>query len=177
MDNKGLIHLYYGNGKGKTTAAIGLCIRASGCGKNVVFTQFLKNWNTGELAQLKLLPNITVLRGKMPGGTFVHEMTDEQRAQAKASHDEILKQALELQKNGRCDMLVLDECIDAYRLELLDHALFDDLLANKPPELELVLTGHNPDPRHIALADYVTEMVKHRHPYDAGVTARRGVEF
>ena len=177
MDEKGLTHIYFGNGKGKTTAALGLALRAAGCGKRVVIVQFLKDWKCGELDSLELLPNVTVYRGKATGNVFFHEMSDEQRAETKSIHDGNIISALDLQKNGRCDMLVLDEAIDAYALGALDARIFEELLNNKPAELELVITGHNPDARLFERADYVTEMVKRKHPYDTGVKGRRGVEF
>ena len=173
----GLTHIYYGDGKGKTTAALGLAVRAAGCGLNVVIVQFLKNWKCGELNTLALLPNITVLRGKIEGATFVFEMNDEQKAVTKTIQDDILKNALEMQKNGQCDLLVLDEALDAYKLGVLDAELFEGLLNNKPENLEMVITGHSADAKLIELADYVTEMAKRKHPYDLGVTARRGIEF
>jgi cob(I)alamin adenosyltransferase len=177
MSQNGLIHIYYGNGKGKTTAALGLALRAAGCGKRVVIVQFLKDWKSGELGSLVLIPNITVFRGMASGNGFTRDMTDEQKAETKAIHDDNLKKALELQKDGLCDMLVLDEAIDAYGLGMLDEKLFEGLLDNKPDELELVITGHKSDARLIDRADYATEMVKRKHPYDKGVAARRGVEF
>lgn len=173
----GLIHIYYGDGKGKTTAALGLALRASGCGKNVVIVQFLKDWKCGELTPLAQLPGITVLRGKASGGVFIHEMNDEDKKATKMIHDENLKKALNMQKDGQCDLLVLDECIDAYNLGVLDAEFFEGLLNEKPEALELVLTGHSPDARFLERADYVTEMVKRKHPYDSGVAARRGIEY
>ena len=173
----GLTHVYYGDGKGKTTAALGLALRAAGHGRSVVIVQFLKDWKSGELISLELLPNITVLRGKASGGVFIHQMSDEQKAETKAIHDNNLKAALEKERKGQCDLLVLDEAIDAYVLGVLDVELFEGLLFNKPTALELVITGHNPDARLLDCADYVTEMVKRKHPYDSGVGARRGIEF
>jgi len=173
----GLTHLYYGDGKGKTTAALGLALRAAGCGQSVVIVQFLKDWQCGELNSLEFLPNITVLRGKAPGGMFVRDMSDAQKAETKAIHDKNLSDAMIMQKSGRCDLLILDEAIDAYVLGVLDAGLFMGLLDNKPEALELVITGHKPDEKLLERADYVTEMVKHKHPYDIGVSARRGVEF
>lgn len=175
--SKGLTHMYYGDGKGKTTAALGLSLRAAGCGKKVVIVQFLKDWNSGELNSLALIPEITVFRGKASGGVFVFEMSDEEKAETKAIHDANLQKALDLQKNGLCDMLVLDEAIDAYQLGVLDIGLFESLVFDKPGPLELIITGHSPDARLFEYADYVTEMVKRKHPYDEGVAARRGVEF
>ena len=175
--SKGLTHIYYGNGKGKTTAALGLALRASGCGLKVVIVQFLKDWKCGELDSLAHLPNVTVLRGKAFGGKFIRDMSDEEKAATKALQDENLKKALELQESGQCDLLVLDEAIDAYQLGVLDAELFMRLLENKPVPLELVITGHKPAEKLLVHAEYVTEMVKRKHPYDSGVAARRGVEF
>jgi len=177
MKEKGLTHFYYGNGKGKTTAALGLALRAAGCGKSVVIVQFLKDWKCGELSSLSLLPNVTVFRGKSSGGVFFHEMSDTEKAATKSIHDDNLKKALNLQKNGQCDMLILDEAADAYQLGALDTVLFEGLLSNKPESLELIVTGHDPDTNLLERADYATEMVKRKHPYDEGITARRGIEF
>ena len=174
---KGLTHIYYGDGKGKTTAALGLALRASGCGKSVVIVQFLKNWNCGELDSLALLPGVVVLRGKAGGSSFLPGMSDEEKVATKAIHDENLKKAIVLQGEGRCDLMILDEAVEAYSLGLLDAVLFETLLHNKPEPLELVITGHSADARLLRYADYVTEMVKRRHPYDSGVKARRGIEF
>ena len=173
----GLTHIYFGDGKGKTTAALGLALRAVGCGKRVVIVHFLKDWNCGEFKSLEYLPNVTVFKGKSSGGVFVFDMSDEEKAKTKEIHDENLKKAVELQKKGMCDLLILDEAIDAYQLGVLDKKLFEGLLDNKPEMLELVITGHRPEARLIESADYVTEMVKLKHPYDKGVSARRGVEF
>ena len=174
---QGLIHIYFGNGKGKTTAALGLALRAVGCGKTVVIVQFLKDWNCGEHNSLEKLPDVTVFRGKSTGGVFVRDMSDEEKAATKAIHDENLKKAIKLLENGKCDMLILDEAVDAYQLGLLDSELFEGLLNNKPEPLELVITGHSPDEWLLERSDYVTEMVKRKHPYDKGVPARRSVEF
>ncbi|NLT15181.1 MAG: cob(I)yrinic acid a,c-diamide adenosyltransferase [Clostridiales bacterium] len=173
---KGLIHVYYGYGKGKTTAALGLALRASGSGKKVVIVQFLKESNTSELNNLRLLPNITVLRGTA-GKAFVRDMTPEQLEKTKHLQDANLKKALDIVSSGGCDLLILDEALDAYQLGLLDCALFLDLVTNKPEALELAITGHKPVDAIISRADYVTEMVKIKHPYDNGIKARKGVEF
>ena len=177
MSTKGLIHVYFGDGKGKTTAALGLALRAAGCGKKVVVVQFLKDWKCGELNSLAHLENVTVIRGKPFGGKFVNDMSDDEKAAAKASQDESLRKALDIQNNGQCDLLVLDEAIDAYILGLLDAAMIEELINNKPDSLELVITGHKPDSWMLDSADYVTEMIKRKHPYDEGICARKGIEF
>ena len=177
MSSNGLIHVYYGDGKGKTTAAFGLAIRAAGCGKNVVIVQFLKNWTCGEHNSLPKIPNVKLFRGKAAGGKFVHEMSDEEKQETKASQDESLKKALDLIDAEQCDVLILDEVIDAHRLGVLDTSVLEELIYNKPALLELVITGHNPDERLLNHADYVTEMKKCKHPYDEGIHARQGIEY
>jgi len=177
VEGKSLTHLYYGNGKGKTTAALGLALRASGSGKSVVVVQFLKDWKCGEHSTLTLLPNVSVFYGKSSGGVFIRDMSETDKSETKSIHDENLKRAMALHDDGRCDMLVLDEAIDAYQLGVLDESLLKELLTNKPNSMELVITGHSPDTWMLEYADYVTEMVKHKHPYDCGVSARKGIEF
>jgi cob(I)alamin adenosyltransferase len=174
---KGLIHVYHGMGKGKTSAALGLALRASGSGMKTVIVQFLKDMASGELTQLSALPNVTVLRGKDPSKMFTFNMDDGARSATKRIHDENLARALALVREGDCDVLVLDEALDALELGLVDADALSSLLRDKPPALELVVTGHKPMDWIIQLADYVTEMVKIKHPYDNGVTARRGIEF
>ena len=80
METKGFTHFYFGDGKGKTTAALGLAVRAAGCGKSVVIVQFLKDWKCGEISSLALIPNVTVFRGKSPGGDYFHEMNETEKA-------------------------------------------------------------------------------------------------
>lgn len=174
--SKGLIHVYYGYGKGKTTAALGLALRAAGSGKSVVIVQFLKESNTSELSHLRLLPNVTVMRGTA-AKVFAHDMTPEQLEETKKIQNKNLSEALDIVKSGNCGLLVLDEALDAYQLGLLDTDLFMDLILNKPEALELVITGHKPDENIIGRADYVTEMVKIKHPYDKGIKGRKGIEF
>ena len=174
--SKGLIHVYYGNGKGKTTAALGLALRACGCDKKVVLVQFLKDSNTGELEPLCSLPGITVLRGTA-AKKFVRSMTPAELEETKTIQNRNLSEALKLVGNGDCDLLILDEALDAFQLGLLDEALFMGLVRGKPAHLEPVITGPRPEAAAIDAADYVTEMVKIKHPYDCGISARRGVEF
>ena len=172
----GLIHVYYGYGKGKTTAALGLGLRACGSGKKVVLLQFLKDAKTSELAALAALPGFTVLRGKA-GPMFARDMSPEELAQTKAIHDANLCAALSLAEEGKCDLLILDEALDAYSLGLLNDVLFRRVVIEKPAALELVLTGHAPVDWVLEAADYATEMVKRKHPYDRGIMGRKGIEF
>ena len=177
MSDKGLIHVYFGDGKGKTTAALGLAIRAAGCGKNVVIVQFLKNWKCGEHNSLSNLQNVTLLRGKTAKGKFIHDMNDDEKLETKTAQDECIKNAVALVENGKCDVLILDEVIDAQRLGVIDTDIIEKIVYNKPDMLELVITGHSPEARLLEHADYITEMVKRKHPYDEGINARQGIEF
>jgi len=177
MHDKGLIHVYYGNGKGKTTAALGLAIRAAGCGKQVIIVHFLKSWRCGERESLSQLSNVSLFQSKTPQGKYVSDMNDEEKQQTKISHDENLKKAIDFVKKRQCDVLILDEAIDALNLGVLDADLLHGLIYEKPDFLELIITGHNPDKKLLDYADYVTEMVKHKHPYDDGVDARQGIEY
>ena len=176
MSEMNLIHVYYGNGKGKTSAALGMALRASGDGLKVVIVQFLKNAPTSELVQLSGLPNIRVIRGT-GGGGFVRSMSPEQREKTRKLQNDNLREALTLVNMGQCDVLVLDEALDALQLGMLDEEAFRNLVCNKPEGLELVITGHEPIDWVMERADYITEMKKWRHPFDKGVAARKGVEM
>lgn len=174
--DRGLVHFYYGDGKGKTTAALGLALRALGCGRRVVLVQFLKNTPCGELTALKCHDRMTVLRGKA-GAHFTFAMTETERQQTKAIHEDNFAQAMARVQAGACDLLILDEAADALQTGLLDESLLREAVLEKPCGLELVLTGHRPIDWIVESADYVTEMKKHKHPFDYGVPAREGVEF
>lgn len=171
----GLIHLYCGDGKGKTTAALGLTIRAIGNDFRVIFVQFLKNQETGELAALNSLKGVTVIRGK-EGSGFSFSMTEDEREKTRQLHTENLKAAIDLVHSGAYDMLVLDEIVGANRRNLIDQALLEDFVRNKPDNLELVMTGREPAQWMLDCADYVSEIKKVKHPFDRGIPARIGIE-
>ncbi|MDF3005955.1 MAG: cob(I)yrinic acid a,c-diamide adenosyltransferase [Oscillospiraceae bacterium] len=173
---KGLVHLYYGDGKGKTTAALGLALRALGCGRRVVLVQFLKNTPCGELTALACHDGMTVLRGKA-GAHFTFAMTEEERTKTKEIHESNLTQAMGLAQKGQCDLLILDEVTDALQTGLLDEELLRQAVLKKADGLELVMTGHHAIGWLVQAADYVTEMKKCKHPFDRGIPAREGVEF
>ena len=170
----GLIHLYCGDGKGKTTAAVGLAVRAAGAGMRVVFTQFFKSGGSSEVRVLEQLDGVRVMRCKTSPGRFAN-MTEEQRAQARGDYRVLLDCTLEHAQNA--GLLVLDEAVSACNHGILDEDRLVRWLETRPKGLEAVLTGRNPSGRLLGLADYVTEMKKLRHPYDRGVRARAGIEF
>lgn len=172
----GLIHVYCGDGKGKTTCAMGLAMRAAGAGMNVVIIQFLKGSDTSELKSLKAIPQITVLRNARDLG-FVNSMTGQQLDIVKSMHNENLYKALSLINNGECDFLILDELTYVYDMKLIDTAMIDKLIREKPEQLELVITGRNPDKIFLDNADYITEMKAVRHPFNKGISARKGIEY
>ena len=173
---KGCTHIYFGDGKGKTTAAMGLAIRAAGNDKKVFIIQFLKGGPTGELKILLQQPNINILRGK-PNTPFTWNMTEEQKKEITAYQTQQLKQAILHAQNSQCDLLILDEIMASYNLDLIDKDMLKEFILNKPEALELVLTGRDPADYMIEAADYVTEMKKIKHPFDAGIPARLGVEW
>lgn len=170
----GLIHLYCGDGKGKTTAAVGLSVRAAGAGKRVVFAQFYKDGSSSEIGILEKLPNVTVLVCRKHFG-FFKRMTDAEKAQAAQAYTALLTDAIA--HAGDADLLVLDEVISACNHGSVPEAEVLSFLEGKPEGLELVLTGRNPSDALVQRADYITEMKKLKHPFDSGIPARRGIEY
>ena len=171
MTEHGLIHLYFGEGKGKTTAAMGLALRSLYAGKKVVIVQFLKNSDSGEICLLKNLGAV-IYRGKY-SSKFVSEMTEAEIEATKKIQTENLIAALD----EKADVLILDEAGQVYAFEMVDCLLMKRAVLEKPSEQEIVLTGRMPAKWMIDAADYCTEMKCHKHPFTKGIKARRGVEF
>ncbi len=169
--DKGLVHLYCGDGKGKTTAAMGLALRALGQGMRVVVVQFLKNGTSGELEPLKKL-GAAVYSGQ-PGAKFTFQMNAEEKAQATKENNARLAEALQ----QPCDLLILDEICAARNSGMVDEALAKQAVLERPQHREVVLTGRNPEAWIVEAADYITEMQPRRHPYEQGIPARKGIEF
>lgn len=170
----GYVHIYYGNGKGKTTAALGLCMRAAGSGRRVLIYQFMKNNDSSEIAILGSIPSITRVKG--PEKTkFSFQMTPEERETERRNNNEALLRVTKLAETY--DVLFLDEALYTIRAGLLDEDLLVSFLESKPAGLEVILTGSDPSERLINAGDYVTEMVKRKHPFDNGQVARKGIEF
>lgn len=176
MEPRGLTHVYFGDGKGKTTAALGMALRALGYGRGVVIVQFLKNVFSGELRALERFPKAKVLRGQA-SDKFLPAMTGEEQEETRRIQEENFREAVRLAREGACDLLILDEVLDACQLGLLDGTALLDFIDHKPAGLELVLTGHSLTEGILARADYATQMVKRKHPYDRGIPAREGIEY
>lgn len=171
----GLVHLYYGDGKGKTTAALGLALRCAGWGGRVVIAQFLKGGSSGEVRALEHCPGITLLRNK-PTAHFTFQMDEAEKAETAAACLALFRRSAALARQENARLLILDEVLDALHGFLPADALIAFLDA-RPPELEVVLTGHDLPPELAARAHYITCMRKEKHPYDAGIAGRKEIEF
>lgn len=170
----GLTHLYFGDGKGKTTTAIGLAVRAAGSGMKVAFVQFMKGCETSEIGMLKLLPNICVFRSNVDFG-FFSTLSDDEKQRITNIHNSLIEDALEYL--GAEGMLVLDEVTHAINFDLINCEKIRDFIKGKPQCIELVMTGRNPKGYLIEAADYVSEIKKIKHPFERGITARKGIEL
>jgi len=172
---QGLVHIYYGDGKGKTTAAVGLAVRCRGTGREVLFAQFLKGLPSGELEILEAA-GIEVLRDET-SLKYIWDMDEDELAECREIQEELMQAAWSKAREGKVDLLVLDEVLHALHNELLDEQAFFESLAARPDKLEVVLTGRGLNEALEEAADYITEMVKVKHPYDRGVLEREGIEY
>ena len=168
---RGLLHLYWGDGKGKTTAAMGLALRALGSGKRVVIVQFLKGGKSGEMPLLEQL-GAKIYRGKA-GQKFVFQMNDAEKAATRELQNANLRAA----QQEPADLLILDEAGSAWELDMVDKELLKAVVLERPAEQECVLTAHGAPDWMLETADYSTEMKCHRHPYQKGIAAREGIEY
>jgi cob(I)alamin adenosyltransferase len=171
---RGCVQVYTGNGKGKTTAALGLALRAVGRGLRVCVFQFIKGGGPyGEhLIAEKLAPLLTIIQSGRPGWVNTKDISEDRRVAQDA-----LQQAKELLTSDAYDLVVLDEINGAVGFGLIDVEQVLDVIALKPERVELVLTGRNAHARVIEAADLVTEMCEIKHYYAAGVPARTGIEM
>lgn len=173
---KGLVIIYTGEGKGKTTAALGLVLRAVGYKKKCLIIQFGKAWFTGELVGIKKLsPYAKIIQG---GKGFLDILGSKvplstHKKAAKAAFD-LLKKEI---KSGRWDIIVADEIIGAIASKVLPEELVIKLIKEKSPVLDLILTGHHATKKIIEVADLVTEMTEIKHPFKKGIIAKKGLDF
>ena len=179
-----MVHVYCGDGKGKTTAAIGLAVRAAGYNLPVLFVQFLKDDSSSEINCLKQLKSVQLLHAQIDYG-FVSNMTEEQFAQTKAYYtgmlhetENWLKQIFDVNKTKEvCGVVVFDEVIHALNSGLLAEESFLELIEKYEDSIEFVLTGRNPSDTIKSKADYISMIQKIKHPFDHGVVARKGIEY
>ena len=181
-----MLHAYWGDGKGKTCAAMGLAVRAAAAGWRVVVVQFLKDGSSSEISLLKGLPGVEAVLSDGVLAKFTFRMSDEEKAASRALHDDNLRRAFGLVSvpagvTAACEgsLLVLDEVLDALRAGLLDESLLREVLAwaAGADRREAVVTGHSLPDFVAEAADYLTRFSCERHPYQRGVAAREGIEY
>ena len=171
-----MIHAYYGDGKGKSTAAAGAALRAAGNRMRVMYVQFLKTENTGERLALQSIDGINLTSCPLEL-KFTYEMDDRERQQVSMMYRGIFERAVSITLSNRYDMIVLDEVFDVINEGMLSEGSVFEFISNAPNNIEIIMTGRKPPKRFIDAADYVTEFKKHKHPYDRGIQARKGIEY
>jgi len=177
MGKNGLVLVYTGNGKGKTTAALGLALRAIGYNHKICMIQFIKgSWPYGEMESAKRLePEFELI---IAGKGFVGIIDDKS---PREEHVKIAKEAIKISKkkiqSGNYDVVILDEVNYAINLDLIDVQVVLELIKSKPSRLNLVLTGNHAKKEIINYADLVTEMKEIKHPFKSGIKAKKGIDF
>lgn len=171
-----MLHIYHGDGKGKTTAAMGLALRMIGTGNKVFIVQFLKGRPSGEIQSLLKMDRVTVLRGR-PDTKFTFQMSAAEMDSVRELHNRQLQLAFSAAAQGSADLIVLDEALDAIATGTLEEGMLLELILQNKEKTEIVLTGRNLSAQVLAAADYVTHMKKEKHPYDLGMQARKGIEY
>lgn len=173
-----MTELYCGDGKGKTTASVGLAIRAAGHKIPVYFYQFMKDGSSGEIGILKTIPGIQVKYPPVFYG-FVRNMTEEQKVEMKGHYTSMLQSVKQVIAEHPKEpiVIVLDEVIHACNHQLLSEPELCEMLTCCSPNIEILLTGRNPSQALLKLSDYVSNVQKVKHPFDKGVLAREGIEF
>lgn len=173
---KGYVHIYCGDGKGKTTAAIGLAVRAAGRGMKVLIVRFLKTEDSGEVSILRQIPGIEVVPCEKNFG-FTFHMTEEKKREASDWYGQMLEKACIRAVEENFDLVIFDEIIAACNTGLTKEEKLEEFLKNRPEKMELVLTGRNPSARLKKMADYISEIHAEKHPFEKGIGARMGIEY
>lgn len=168
----GYVHIYTGNGKGKTTAAFGLALRAICAGKKVYIGQFIKGMKYSELDAVKYLPNLVI--EQYGRNCFIKNQPTQQDIDLAQSG---LKKITEVIMSGKYDIVILDEINVAIYYKLVETSQVIDIIKNRPVNVEIVLTGRYAPQEIIDIADLVTNMQEVKHYYQKGVMARQGIEF
>ena len=175
--SKGLIQVYTGSGKGKTTAALGQAVRAAGSGLKVYIVQFLKSDDTGELISLKkLYPEIQIFRFEKPRG-FFWTLNDSERLELKEEIKTAFEFCIKASLNLECDVLIMDEIMGVLKNKLLSINEVVEFVKNKPLNLEIVMTGRDVPEEIANVADLITEMREIKHYFKDGIPARKGIEY
>lgn len=171
---EGGVEVFTGDGKGKTTAALGVALRASGHGLKVFIVYFMKgSFPYGEQKALSQLPGISFAKFGLESFVDPDNVTEAEREQARQG----LQKAKEVIFSNKYDIVILDEINLAAAWNLVDIDEVVKLVKEKPARVELILTGRHADDRLVELADLVTEMTKVKHPYDKGISARKGIDY
>lgn len=173
MSRKGMIQVYYGDGKGKTTASLGLLLRAVGHNLRILFVQFFKNAFSGEIASLQYLPGVTVYRFGSKDFLSENYLTMEQKQEFLYGWC-LVKKALRSQDY---DLMILDELPYAFIVHLLSWEDFQRTMESRNPRIEVIITGRRVPETLIHLADLVSEIKNVKHPFQQGIPAREGVEY
>lgn len=176
FEKKRLMHVYCGDGKGKTTAAAGLALRVAAAGEKVIFAQFMKGGRSGETEVLAQTEGVTVLKSdkQFP---FYEQMTELQKEELKGIHNAILEELTAKAESGECGLVVLDEITYPCSFGLMDIEKLQNFLQIAKGRVEVVCTGRNPADFLLQQADYITEMKCIRHPFEKGIGAREGIEY
>jgi cob(I)alamin adenosyltransferase len=173
---KGLMHIYSGEGKGKTTAAIGLGVRAIGRGYKVLLVQFLKGVESGEIKALKTMKlGFEILKSESPI-KFVCDMNKDEFEEAGRLQRRILEEAKKRISQGGIDLLILDEVLGAVENGMINIQDIVELAKNRPEGMELVLTGRVAPKELAELADYQSDIRCVKHPMNSGIKSRKGIE-
>lgn len=176
MREKGLVHIYCGDGKGKTTLAMGLCLRAAGAGRKVLIYQFMKDGSSHERRILEKLPNVS-FEGETKSVSFSFRMSEAQKQKERERYLTQAKLVFGHAGSTGADVLLLDEVLYAVSCGLFPEEELIRFLDHRPEQLEVILTGRDPSEAVRARADYISRIVKVKHPFDRGITAREGIEF
>lgn len=172
----GYVHIYCGDGKGKTTAAVGLAVRAAGRGMRVLIVRFLKTEDSGEVSVLRRIPGIEVVPCEKTFG-FTFRMTEEERREASEWYGQMLETACARAVKEKFDLVIFDEIMAACNTGLTKEERVAEFLKTRPEGMEVVLTGRNPSVRLKKMADYISEIHGEKHPFEKGIGARKGIEY
>ena len=173
---KGLIQTYTGYGKGKTTAAIGQGVRSSGNGLKVYMIQFLKTSETGELKSIEDIKNFTVFRFES-NKKFFWDLNEKEKIVLKSEVQNAINFIKDTLQKQNCDVLILDEVFGAISNGLINTSELIDILKDKPNNIEIIMTGRDAPDEIIEISDYVSEIRMIKHPFDRGISSRRGIEY